>query len=198
MAGQTSLASTLVTWHTTAAGVAANAMQSTAAGVTGCSLTPSAYSYSQCPVSPNLTSASINKALVTGTYTNPAGITVSPPSSLSSSIYQWSSVAFSPASGGYYVMTYITPSTNAQGTISTATNPATQLNVTMGDVYHQLRQLGIPSYSFGYVSSNGTLNVAPITINGVVTAVSYPLPTGITIPAGSLGIISSPGQCGSC
>jgi len=197
MANQTSLASTLVTWHTTAAGVAANAMLATGPG-TSCSLTPSDASSTQCPASIKLTSASSNKAITTGTYTNLAGITVSPPASLSSTIYQWKSVAFAPAAGGgYYTLTYVPPSAVSTGLISTASSPSAQLNVTMSDLYRQLRLLGIPIYSFGYVS-NGTLNVAPIMINGVLTPVSYPLPAGVTIPSGSLGIISSPGQCSSC
>jgi hypothetical protein len=197
-ASETTIGQTFVNWHEAAASVAEGVIEPlTVGGIGGCRLLATkaywANAPTQCTTGTHLTlNASTPTDIATGSYafggnTYPLGAP-----GYSYSPYQWNSIAFE-WSGSYLVATFVSAAPGAD--ISTATG--TTLNLTEGDLYRQLQNMGIPVYDYGYVTNPAggpaTLNAGP---SGTNPSTQYTVPT--SIPNGALAIISFPGQCNGC
>jgi len=218
---QSSIGQAMLTWHKAAMSLAGNILNPAtgatgttgvpgpgdAIGTPGCSLTLSMAAPVSCKYNATkitgITVAGVPRVLVTGAFYHlPAAGSPTYPDIINGYnflTYQWKSIAYTDAAGDYYLITYVDPA-GADGFVSTAAAPPVSLGMTPADLYRQLQNSGVPVMNMGYTSLVGGINTlvttAQITIGGVVTSATYPIPA--TIPANSLAIISQPSSCSSC
>jgi len=216
-ASQTTVAQAMINWHSGALSLAQGVINpQTANGggqltQAGCSLTFSLTAIPYCKISanPGFSGGPNVYVNVGGSYADASNHPYPHlPGNYNTNVYQWNSIAFISPTDAYYVITYVPPAhivaTNpAPGFLNLpAWNqaPATLIGITASDLYRQIKNTGLTTLNYGYVSNptgaNATLITNTNTANIGVFPATYAVPSAV--PDGSLGIISVAGQCSGC